>query len=202
MGIARETDREVELTCREKGLYTAYPYLPRAPVDDELPDLQNVGRARHCTPENRMDPCDELRIQLALRDIVGAPLERTDALERIGAGTRQHDHGDVPVPAPPRLALTEPRAQLGLTGEDDVRPLPLREVESLRAPARLENVEPVRAQVALEIPGPIGSGVGEEEGRTHPSTVGPHLDRTPDVLFDECVTIVPQLSAAARGRLG
>ena len=114
-----------------------------------------------------MDPCHELLVEVALDDIVGSSLECAHPVDGIGALGGQHDHGNVAIPTPARLAVPEPRAELGLAREDDVGPRPLGDVERLRAPGGLDDVEAVRAQVPLEIAGAIGVGIGEEKGRTH-----------------------------------
>ena len=57
---------------------------------------------------------------------------------------------------------------------------------NLRLAAAALLVETVRAEIALEISWAVGTGIGEEEGRTHPFTVGtrstPHqMSFLPDV---------------------
>ena len=152
---ASETGTPRTRTCRARRSTTSSP------------DLEHVGRAGGSAPQHRVDPRHELRVELALGDVVGSALEGPHALDGIGARGREHDHRDVPVPAAPGLALAQPRAELGLAGEHDVRPDALGDVERLRAPARLDDVEAVRAQVALEIARLVRVGVGEEEGGTH-----------------------------------
>ena len=132
-----------------------------------------------------MNARDELGVQLALRDVVGAALEGPDALERVGTRGCEHDHRDVPVPAPAGLAFAEASAQLRLAREDDVRPRALGDIERLRAPAGLDDVEAVRAQVALEIARPGGIGVGEKEGRTHSSSRLGAAARCPSAMCDD-----------------
>ena len=114
-----------------------------------------------------MDPRHELLIQIALDDIVGPALEGADAVDGVGARRRQHNHGDVPIPASAGLSFAQPRAQVGLADEHNVRPGAFGDVEGLRAPAGLDDVETIRAQVALQIARLDGIGVGKKEGRTH-----------------------------------
>jgi len=190
----REPDGEIELTCREGDWHTTHPHLARPPVDDELADLEHVGLPRGGAAQECMNTCDELGIQLALRDVVGTALEGADALDRIGTRGCEHDDRDVPVPAPTWLAFAEAGTQLRLTREDDVRPRALGDIESLRTPPCLDDVEPIRAQVALEISRPGGIGIGKEKGCTHSSNGRAMDEPPPDVLYARSVTITPQLS--------
>ena len=137
-----------------------------------------------------------------MENVVGAPLEGAHAVDRVGARRRQHDHGNVPVPAAARLPFTQPRAQVGLAGEHDVRPGTLGDIEGLRAPTGHDHVEAVGAQVALEIARLGGIGVGKKEGCTHTSKGRAARSRRPVVLSVECVTIIPQPSERAAPELG
>ena len=148
--LASRTARSNSRAASETGV-AVDPHLPRAPVDDELADLEHLGRPCRGAPQHRPDPRHELGVELALGDVVRPALERPHALDGIGAGGREHDHRDVAVPAPPGLALAQPLAELRVAREHDVRARPLDDVERLRAPPRLDHVEAVGAQVALEV---------------------------------------------------
>ncbi len=162
------------------------------------PDLEHVGRAGGRATQHRVDPRHELRIELALGDVVGSALERAHALHGIGARGGEHDHRNVAVPAAAGLPLAEPRAQLGLAGEHDVRPRALGDVERLSAPARLDDVEAVRAADCAR-DSPARAGRGRRGGGLHawPPRLELRTHRRPVVLSAECVTIAPQPSGRA-----
>ena len=151
-------------------------HLARTPIDHELADLEHLGRPGTGPSQHGADTGEQLRVHLALGDVVRPALEGAHALDRVGVRRREHDHRHVAVPAPPGLTLTEPRAQLGLAREHDVGPRALGDVERLRAPARLDDVEAVRAQVPAQIARLVRVGVGEEERCSHGT---PRLEPAP-----------------------
>ena len=129
MRIGRELRGELELATGEPDGGAADAHLPRPAVDDQLARLQDVRLPENRAPEQRPEPGAQLEIDVARHDIVRATLERADTHERVRPRLRQHDHRDVAVPRPSRLARAEPAAELGLADDHDVGRVALGEVE-------------------------------------------------------------------------
>src|SRR6185369_9298483 len=147
----RELHGKVELAACERHGDTVEAHLTGASVDDELASLEHLGGPGARAAEHGTDPGEQLRVDLPLGNVVRSALERTHALDGVGAGRREDDDGHVSIPAPSGLALPQARTELRLAREHDVRSLSLCDVERLRAPPRLDDVEPVRGQVPAQV---------------------------------------------------
>lgn len=138
-------------------------------VDDEGACLDDVRLAQHRPAQERSDAREELEVEVARDDVVGTALERAHTGDRIRVRVGQDDHGNVPVPAAPRLARPEPSAELGLADDDDVGGMPLGEVERASRPRCAEDGEAVLAELPLEVLPRGGLVLGQENRvRRHP----------------------------------
>ncbi len=132
--------------------------------------------------QERADPCEQLLVgERSADDVVGAAVERPHPLDRI-RGRREQDHGDVPVPAPPRLAAPEPKAEVELGEQHEIGPCALGELERLAPPRGAEHVEAVVAQLSTEVLARLGLGLGDEDGARHAADASPGTLPAPDVL--------------------
>ena len=135
----------------------------------ERPRVDDVRLPEHRTAEQRPHAGEQLEVDVARNDVVGAALERTDASDGVGVGIGQDDDRHVPVPRAPGLAGAEPAAEIRLAGDHEIGRDALGEIERARRPGGAEHGEPVLAQVSLEELPRAGLVLGEEDGaRAHP----------------------------------
>jgi len=118
-GEARD---ELELLSRERDHRVAHPDPSRTAVDDQVAGDEHLGGRRRAPPQKRPDPSEQLLVRKrAADDVVRATVERTHALDGIGR-RREQDDRNVPVPRPPGLAPAEPKAEVELGEENEIRP--------------------------------------------------------------------------------
>ena len=120
----------------------------RRPIDREVADLDQV-RARWGRPSQH---CSDAGQQLVVDDgarqvVVRAALERAHPVDGVRLLRAEHDHRDIAVPGPARLALAEARAEVELGADDEVGARPLGERERLAAERGLEHMEAVTRRV-------------------------------------------------------
>src|SRR5216684_5205198 len=77
---------------RDVDLATACEHSARAPVDDELAEIEYLA-SRRAAAQQRADARDELFVHERPREIVVATLERANL--GVGIGSAEHDHGAV-----------------------------------------------------------------------------------------------------------
>ena len=140
------------------------------PVDREVADLDQV-RARWRRPsQHRSDAGQQLVVDDGPRQVVvRAALERAHPVDGVRLLRTEHDHRDIAVPGPARLALAEARAEVELGADDEVGTRPLGERERLAAERGLEHVEAVTRQLALEVSPRGGLRLGEQQRGCHAS---------------------------------
>src|SRR5919204_5230696 len=98
------------------------------PVDLERADAHEVRDDWRRPPQDGSDAGQQLVVEeRPAEEVVGASLERPNAVDRIGFGRAEDDERHL---AAPRAALVERRR---VAEEDEIRPRPLRELERLLA---------------------------------------------------------------------
>src|SRR4029453_10467636 len=98
-----------------------------------------------------------------------SPLERAHPVDGVNLLGTEHDHRDIAVPGPPRLARSQGRRAEAVGAHDEGGARPLRECEPLAAERGLEHVEAVTRQLTLEITPGGGLRLGEQQRGCHAS---------------------------------
>ena len=176
--VGGEPEQQVVLLLRERERLSA-DGDQRAFWRRSRAGRRRARRAASRSPEHRVDARDQLVVVERPRHVVVATTtERPHAVDRIGLGAAEHDHGRLAAPALERRLVA---------GEHDVRP-------RLR---RGDELEPVAGQPLLEEPARGGLAVGEEHGGRHgfDGTAAPA--HRIDVLCGDFATILPQPSGTA-----
>ena len=142
---------ELELLCRQQHRGFSNADASCRAVDHEIAGDDDVTLGRGAPAEQRADPRKELLVrERPAKDVVGAAVERTNALDRVGGRCEDYDR-HVPVPAPAGLAAAKPQTEVELAEEDEIRTSALHELESLAPAGGSENVEIVVAQLPAEV---------------------------------------------------
>src|SRR5262249_30106714 len=83
----------------------------------------------------------------------------------------EQDHGNIPIPRAAGLALPEPKAELELGEEDEIRAQALGQADRLAGCNRRRNLETVLDEMPLEEPTGRALGLGDDQGGCHSPTV-------------------------------
>ena len=113
--------------------------------------------------------------------VVAAPVERPDAVDRVGLGSAEHDHRHLTIPRAPGLALAQAAAELG-RGKDERRLQTLCQLERFALGLGAKHVEAVIREVALEELPRRRLWLGEQQGGVHGGEISANVAARPDVL--------------------